>query len=351
MTVVPRRRGILVVNGRFLRQRRPTGIHRVARALVAELRRCGVPHTVLAPARVEDPLADATLPSPPGRFGDHAFEQLVLPAAAGARPLLSLGNTAPVVRRWAAVMVHDLAQFVEPRWFRPEMRIYGRVALLAARRAQVVLCPTRRVAEELAAAGVERRRISVVRNAAHADARPAPPASVAAVTRRLGIADPYVVHVGWANPQKDVATAVAAHRRAAAVVPHQLVLVGTGHPSFAPVRLPPLPSIVLAGWVADPDLWALLTGARALICPSRYEGFGLPPVEAMSCGCVALVSDIESLRESTDGGAVYLPPGDVAAWTRGLLAALRGELPPPRPVAWTWADAAAQLIAALEPFL
>lgn len=341
----------LVVNGRFLRQRRPTGLHRVARALIGELRRAGVALSVFAPVGVVDPLADRLIAGPPGRFGDHLWEQAVLPIVAGRRSIVSLANTAPLVKSRAAVMVHDLAQWVEPRWFAPEMRLYGALVLSAAKRARVVLCPTRQVARELVAAGIDRRRVAVVRNGVDPGVRRASSERISEIASRLGLDGPYVVHVGWANPQKNVATAIAAHSRALRHIEHRLVLVGAAHPSFAPVDLPPLRTLCVTGWISDEDLWALLSGACALLCPSFYEGFGLPAVEAMACGCPVLAADIPSLRESTAGGATYLVADDVAAWADGIVAALRGDLPPPRPLQWSWADAGRQLLAALEPLL
>jgi glycosyltransferase involved in cell wall biosynthesis len=148
-----------------------------------------------------------------------------------------------------------------------------------------------------------------------------------------------VIMVGWADPRKDVATALAAHRAVLESVPHQLVLVGSHHRNFAAVAAPAEPAVRLLGYLPDAELPTLLTGAAALVFPSRYEGFGLPPVEALACGTPALVSDLPAVREATAGGAVYLPVGDVAMWADALRSALRGEITPGSPPRWTWEDA------------
>jgi glycosyltransferase involved in cell wall biosynthesis len=127
-------------------------------------------------------------------------------------------------------------------------------------------------------------------------------------------------------------------------VPHRLVLVGESHGTFAPVEVPADASIVRAGHLSDTDLVALLTGASALLYPSLYEGFGLPPLEAWACGTPSLVSDIPVLRESTGGLGELLPVGDVEAWAEGLRRALLGRLEVPTPAAWQWADAGRQLL-------
>lgn len=335
----------VVVNGRFLRGT-PTGLHRVARSLLDASRAAGLDAEVLAPPGVDDPRVDRVLSAPHGAIGDHVWEQLVLPASAGSRLVLSLANTAPVAARRGAVLVHDLAPLVGPHWFAPRMQVYARVVLAAARRAETVLTVSDVVADQLRERGVV-APVTVVPNAVGDDVRPASPDAVDEVLARLSIRQPYIVFVGWADPRKDVATALAAHRLAARSVPHRLVLTGLAHRNFAPVVVPDLDTIVRPGYVADDDLRALLTGAAALVYPSRYEGFGLPPLEAWACGTPALVSDIPVLRESTEGRATYVAAGDVDAWADAIAAAVRGEIPAPAPSTRTWQDAARLLLTAL----
>jgi glycosyltransferase involved in cell wall biosynthesis len=334
-----------VVNGRFL-QVRPTGLQRTARALLVAAREAGLDAEVVAPADVTDSLVDRRLRVPRGRGGGQLFEQLLLPAAARGRTVLSLTNTAPVLTR-GVVMVHDLAPLVGPEWFVRSMRLYVTGVLIAARRARRVLTVSNAVADELVEQGVRRDRIAVVRQAVDPGFAPAPEAAVDAVRHRMQLDRPYVVMLGWQDPRKDVATAVAAHRAVVADTPHDLLLVGGRHPVFAPVATPTEPGIRVAGYLADGDLVPLLSGAAALLYPSRYEGFGLPPLEALAGGTPAVVSDLPVLRESTADGARFVPIGDVKAWSAALREALNGDLSLSPPPAWTWRDAAAQLLAAL----
>ena len=154
--------------------------------------------------------------------------------------------------------------------------------------------------------------------------------------------------IGWSDPRKDAATAAAAHSRViAAGEEHQLLLVGGSHPSFAPVAVPQLSSIRRVGRVPDDDLVALLSGAEVLLYPSRYEGFGLPPLEALACGTPAVVSDIPVLRETSPAEIRREPVGDVDAWSAALSDGLNQRLARPRPPTRTWAAAGRQLVAAL----
>ena len=334
---------MLLVNGRFLRAR-PTGLHRVGRALLDAARAAGLEAEVVAPRGVADPRVDRHVRTPPGRAGDHAFEQVLLPALARGRRILSLTNTAPVRARHGIVAVHDLAMVSHPEWYARSMRAYAWLVVAAARRAEIVLTFSNAVAGELAQAGVAAKRIHLLREAVDPAFTPASGDAVRAVRERLGISEPYVLMVGWAQPRKDLATAVAAHRRVLREIPHRLVLVGESHDTFAPVRVPDEPSIVRAGHLSDTDLVAALTGASALLYPSLYEGFGLPPLEAWACGTPAIVSDIPVLRESTGGLGELVAVGDVDAWADALRQALRGGLAVPSPPAWQWADTGRQLL-------
>ncbi len=329
---------MIVVNGRFLPQR-PGGLQRTARSLLEALRPL-VDLDVVSPAA--DPLADRVLAAPRGRAGGQVWEQVLLPRHARGRPILSLANTAPLAGRRSIVLVHDLAPLVGPQWFHPTMRVYGRLVLAAAQRAELVVTVSEAVRGELLGWGV--RRVEVVRPAVDPLFRPAPAADVQRMQTEHGR---YVVLVGWADPRKDLATALAAHLAVAAEIPHRLVLVGAGRGVFAPVRSPEGPSISALSHVSDAELTALLTGAEALLYPSLYEGFGLPPLEAAACGTPSLVSDLPALRESTAGRATFVRAGDVPAWTAALRAALAAPARvAPGPVR-TWSDAAAELAALL----
>jgi glycosyltransferase involved in cell wall biosynthesis len=340
---------LVVVTGRFLRAR-PTGLHRVARSLLRAALEAGLAAEVVAPEGVEDPLVTTTVPSPAGtgKGGDHLWEQVVLPRYAGSRLVLSLANTAPVAARRAAVVVHDLGPLVGPQWFAPSMQAYGRLVLAAARRADLVVAPSQQVVDELAAAGVERSRLGVVRNGLDPGFGPASDVEVARARDDLDLRRPFVLVVGWADPRKDTRTAALAHLLATEVTPHDLVLAGLAHPNFPPVDVPEGPSIRRVGYVDDDRLRALLTGAAALAYPSRYEGFGLPPLEAWACGTPALVADVPAVREATEGRARYVGVGDVTGLAGAMVEAVRGELAVPALPAWTWADAAGQLLERLQ---
>jgi glycosyltransferase involved in cell wall biosynthesis len=272
---------------------------------------------------------------------------VILPAAAGRRTIWSLTNTAPLTRP-GIVVIHDLAAGVGPEWFAGSMRLYARGVMASARRAKRVITVSAAVRAELVARGIADSRIAVVAPAVDERFAPAPAGEIDRVRRSLGLSRDYAVMVGWADPRKDAATAVAAHRRVVREHPHDLVLDGSGHPTFAPVPQPAGEHIKVAGHTTDADLVALLSGAKVLLYPSRYEGFGLPPLEALACGTPAIASDIPALRESTAGSVRLVPPGDVSGWAEALLDGLRGRLRRPTRPTRSWQSVGQELAAALS---
>ena len=339
----------LIVNGRFLRVA-PTGMQRAARTLVSALRESGLRFEVVAPRGTSDELIDRHVGRLPGRVGDILWEQLVLPVAVRRDYVLSPTNLAPLAARRSIVWTHDLAPLLHPEWFASsQVRLYARLMLAAARRAEFVFVPSQQVAEEVAAIGVDRRRVGVLRTPIDPQFHPSSRADVDAVRARYELHQPYAVVIGAYDPRKNAEFAARVHLKAVSRVPHELLLVGRVHGIFAPVNLPTAPTIRQPGYVDDGELPALLAGAAALLAPSRYEGFGLTPAEAMACGTPAIVSDIPAHRESTWGLARLIPLDDVETWTTALLEALRGDVEVPALPRWTKVEEAEQFKTALPP--
>jgi len=145
--------------------------------------------------------------------------------------------------------------------------------------------------------------------------------------RHNDITRPYVLCVGTLEPRKNLPRLLRAFVAIAGEVPHQLVLVGpegwlTGelHATLAEVRLGD--RVRLTGFVDDAELGAWYSGADLFAFPSLYEGFGLPPLEAMRCGAPVVTSNVSSLPEVVGGAALTVDPEDVAA----LAAAMRRVL-------------------------
>jgi glycosyltransferase involved in cell wall biosynthesis len=182
--------------------------------------------------------------------------------------------------------------------------------------------------------GVDPDRVLVTPLAAdpHVFHPDAPPAAIGAARSRYGVpTGEYLLAVNTLEPRKNLGRAIRAFAqlvRRGAARNTSLVLVGArgwkteGLDSALAEAGPARDRIVLAGYVADADLAALYGGATAFVYPSLYEGFGLPPLEAMQCGVPVVTSNTSSLPEVVGDAGLMVDPEDVDALAEALAAVL-----------------------------
>jgi glycosyltransferase involved in cell wall biosynthesis len=236
----------------------------------------------------------------------------------------------------AVVTVHDLAVLRHPEAFPAWTRLYARTwlgpTLRAARRLVAVSEFSRR--ETVALAGVPEERIDVVPNAVDALFTVDGPAAEG----------DYLLAVGTLEPRKNLARAAAAARLAG------LELRVVGARGWGGVEAGGDGAFWL-GRVPDEELAALYRGARCLVYPSLYEGFGIPVAEAMACGCPVVTSRSSAMADVAGDAAVLVDPLDPTAIAAGVddAAARRTELVArglERAAAFTWERAAAAAVEA-----
>ncbi|MCW2714694.1 MAG: glycosyl transferase group 1 [Frankiales bacterium] len=247
----------------------------------------------------------------------------------------------PPARRAAGVVtVHDLAYLRYPELVSPASRRYAELVPRALRRGALVLTPSRAVADEVVAEyrldpdrvlasglGVDRSWF---------EATPLSPAELAAA----GLPERYVLFVGNREPRKNLPVLVDAHaalRRADPETP-PLVLVGPagwGDPLTASSD-----HVVTAGYLGGEQLRRVLAGASCLAFPSQYEGFGLPPLEALAAGVPVVASDLPVTREVLGSHAELAGVGDVDQLAAALQRVLARTTDPEPGRAWaaqwTW---------------
>jgi glycosyltransferase involved in cell wall biosynthesis len=163
--------------------------------------------------------------------------------------------------------------------------------------------------------------------------RPSVPNEVEEVRRRFGISRDFLLAVGSLQPRKNLVRLIRAYARLRSELENfrpQLVIVGRklwlASEIFDEVKRQRwADDVILTGYVADEDLPALYRAARAFVYPSLFEGFGLPPLEAMACGTPVVTSDISSLPEIAGDAALLIDPNDERALANALIEIMNND--------------------------
>ncbi|MFM8564512.1 MAG: glycosyltransferase family 4 protein [Bacteroidota bacterium] len=223
-----------------------------------------------------------------------------------------------------AVTVHDLNFVHQPAGIPPRVGQYYRsVVARGVAEANLLFTVSQTSKNDLAATyGADLDRIVVTPNAPQQDFKPL--ANVDEARRRWAGGHPYFVFVGAFTPRKNVATLIRAFlsfKMRHPERPEQLVLVG--NPLHRDAELEQLsrtagPSVHWVGRAEGSDLNALYSGAVAFCFPSKFEGFGIPLIEAMASGCPVLSSTASCMPEIAGDAARYALPDDADAWTELL---------------------------------
>ena len=189
--------------------------------------------------------------------------------------------------------------------------------------------------------------------------RPAPQEEIQRVRESLNLPEEYFLFMGNVEPRKNLLRLIQAYERLCTRLPQAPRLVVAGAKGwrnseiYESVQKPALKERVLfTNYIPEEDLRGLLCGATAFLFPSLYEGFGIPPLEAMACGVPVMASNAASLPEVTGDCAVQVDPYDLDSMANGMEqlytdAALRQELSrrgPERAKTLTWDQAAADLM-------
>jgi glycosyltransferase involved in cell wall biosynthesis len=265
----------------------------------------------------------------PGRcargVSGHAWEQVVLPRRLQGRLLFSPSNTGPLAVENQVITIHDMAVFDCAATFRPQFEAWYKFLLpKLAQRARQIITVSKFVKERiLAHTDVSPAKITVIPNGVSPQFNPAAVSELDATVAVLSLPSrEYILTVGSADPRKNLARLFDAWTRVQSRVSEDiwLVVVGAGNSRvFRGTSLEVLPPrVFLLGHVEDYILPTLYAGALAMAYVSFYEGFGLPPLEAMASGTAVLAGNRSSLPEVVGDAALLIDPFDVGAIEEGM---------------------------------
>lgn len=291
------------------------------------------------------------------------WEQLALPWLSCGKLLWSPANVGPLLVRNQVVTVHDVATVEFPADFSGLFQKYYRwllPRLLPRARAVITVSEytRRRVLHHFNLAPEKVHAIPL--GVDHQRFYPRPAGQVEALRKKLNLPKRYVLYVGSITGRKNVGRLITAWKKAQTQLPEcELLIAGGGGAThvFNGSQLPQLPPRTrLLGRVEDADLPALLSGASLFTFVSLYEGFGLPPLEAMACGTPCLVSNVTSLPEVVGSAALTVNPEDENAIAAAMVkvlsnAKLAKELSRKgrqRASQFTWEETARQTLKVLQ---
>ena len=228
--------------------------------------------------------------------------------------------------------VYDLIPQLFPEYVSQRARSLFRVTTrLALHRAAHVIAISEATREDfMSHYGVPSQQITTIPLAAAANFRPVPKEWLDKMRRQYDLPEPYVLYVGSNKPHKNLLGLVRAWRHVQEFVQgsHKLVIAGHWEPHHSAIqqeieRLSLKERISLLPNIAEQDLPALYSGADIFVFPSLYEGFGLPVLEAMACGCAVACANLSSLPELVSDAALLFEPREPSAIAQAVVELLQ----------------------------
>jgi glycosyltransferase involved in cell wall biosynthesis len=254
-----------------------------------------------------------------------------LPTLLQISPVDLFHGTNYCIPLWApcpsVVTIHDLSLFTQSSTHEAENVRRGRRRIpVMARRADRIIVPSEWTKQETVAhLGIREDRISVIYEAARENMHPVAESEARQVLEKYKLTKPYLLYVGTIEPRKNLTVLIRAFDQVLRSTEHRPTLALCGGRGWLDDNVFRLvdelkigDAVRFTGYVPDEDLPALYSQAEMFLYPSLYEGFGLPPLEAMACGAPVITSNTTSLPEVVGEAGLAISPRD---W-RALAAAI-----------------------------
>lgn len=305
---------MFVVNGRYLTQK-ATGVHRYAFEICNKLHEMGVDFHVAIPKEINPDYKFTFKTVKYGSLKTHLWEQISLPRylrKIGSPLLISFTGCGPLNYNNQIMTIHDVSHERYPGWFSKNYyRYYHYMMPRVGKKAHAILTVSEFSKNEIVETlGIDRGKIHVVHSNVPFHDKP---------TREEVLNfehDPskekYIIAVSSLDPRKNFGRLIEAFNNIDDKTV-KLYIIGMSFKAFNTPDLQQLMSenVHLPGYIPDEQLQGMYQNAYLSVYPSLYEGFGLPPLESMTFGCPAIVSDIPALCEVSEDAALYVDPYDV----------------------------------------
>lgn len=298
------------INGRFLTQR-VTGVQRFAWEIIQRLdKQKDVQFTILVPPNYEGEhsLQNIKIKSI-GQSTGHKWEQLELPVYVKAKPLINFCNTGPILKKNQIVVIHDTAVYASPQGFSKAFRVWYKTMFTFFKlRSKKVLTISQFSKEELIKyLKISSKKLELISEGKeHFDSIK----EDYSILKEFDLKpQKYILAVSSMNPNKNFKALVDATEYLQDEDFQIVIAGGTDLKVFNKIDIEN-ENIKQVGYVTDEDLKGLYMNAGCFVFPSVYEGFGLPPLEAMSTGCPVLVSNVGPMPEVSGDAAIYFNPND-----------------------------------------
>lgn len=316
---------MILINGRFLTQPL-AGIGRFSLEMCKALRKEGMLIRLLVPKKYKRKITDTYGFDIIyfGAFDSHLWEQFSVPffLHKHKRPLLlNFSGLGPVFYSNKVITIHDVSYLYNPAWFSKKYYVlYKYLTPVASRYARFVITVSEFSKQEIVKyLSVEEEKIIVLHNATefHLCKNIIP-------ERKYG---KYILGVFSLDPRKNFQLLIEAFLQLG-LADHKLLLVGKKFDvfNFYGLDLPTDDQIIFTGYVTDEELLSLYAGCSLFVYPSLYEGFGIPPLEALAMKKKVLVSDIPVFREVFGDAVFYFRSNSVASLTENMRRLIGGEL-------------------------
>jgi glycosyltransferase involved in cell wall biosynthesis len=357
---------VIIINGRFF-SRRATGVDRFAYEIVAAIDHLievedesvkGLSFKIMLPPAVSTERQFKHIPMETvGRHNGQLWEQWDLPRAVpdGAL-LLNLCNTGPLLTRRQILVIHDAGTVSTPGSYSLRFRLWYRILLpLLGLIARKILTVSEFSKNEIVSSfNIPSDKVSVIIEGGEHISRTAPKATT---VKDFGLTQrPYVLAVSSMAAHKNFQLVLDAVSRIENPSFDIAIAGGTNSRIFGDSGIAISNQLKWLGYVSDAELRALYESALCFVFPSVYEGFGIPPLEAMQCGCPVLASRSASIPEVCGNAALYFDAQNPDELAKLLMQVssdtkLRADLKQKGVVQaaqFSWKKAALQVVAAIH---